>query len=1050
MVVLEPKRILNLESGCRSGAIASMPISTLTTLGRFTLSVDGNSTPGPATRKARALMAFLVMNRNADTARERLLEMFWPDVDPERARNSLNTALHSIRRCLRTAGLESDQFIRVTRSIIRWAADTAADTEEFTKLAARVEDAANREALQLYYGDFLEGDFDDWTVSERERFAAVYESVLARVVRSSRDTDAALRFISRNPYDEEAYAALVEGDLAADKHASAALWVERCRKALSEVGEKPSAAFEARFGSIVHVEPAVTDELTLPFTGRDAELAVLAAKFKDAEAGRGSITLVHGEAGVGKSTLLKRSANISAENNLRVLEIKCSSEIPNAFGPWESVFNSVGAGDFDTFVRTHASDLAGAVGQAITAQLTEPTVLIIDDVHELTGDALEMFVALAKQTRPRHAVIAAIRPEGVAQLRSRLADATLQEMPIGGLDHADLRRALTQSLGGEHTDVLDVLYSRTGGHPLFFNGLLNSLVLTGAIARDGRGWRSIKTIGHDIKLPDTLKRFIEVRLRTRGDTPRAIACALALEPAATADDLTAALAMDDAAVLDALDDLLALGLITQPDTGVQFAFTHELIREVAATGLNAGRRAAIHRAFAQRLMKNEELEASLRLARHLEAAGERLAAARAYLRSAEEALELNAAQDASVRCGAGIMAAVNLERTGGRDILLTRLNRTAARAALAHGDVDEALARARSAVASSRSGGDIRESTQTLIDLAAIEGAAFLLSAQKADAEAAVQSAGLCADEALAAQALVLQASAARELGLRDEALQVSLAGRELALKHNRVDVAQSALEEILRSQMTWWLFNDALQTAGTALDSARREGPLAEAVLLQARCGLAYMLDRFDEAKSHLQTAIRITNETVAPRNGAVGVPIQPLPMLQFACYYMTAKIAAARNEWSHTLDAVQQAAKLTSVARLPRHKEALTLLRIDAMLQRNGEGDDKAAYDLVCTLADSTPEQGLIGWSDCVELARARIAARMRESTADVLLRRALNTLEENAHRALLDSDRAFSRLEEAASECGSTRIAAAARARSKYFRSNRMAAAGAAWGG
>jgi hypothetical protein len=64
--------------------------------------------------------------------------------------------------------------------------------------------------------------------------------------------------------------------------------------------------------------------------------------------------------------------------------------------------------------------------------------------------------------------------------------------------------------------------------------------------------------------------------------------------------------------------------------------------------------------------------------------------------------------------------------------------------------------------------------------------------------------------------------------------------------------------------------------------------------------------------------------------------------------------------------------------------------------------------------------------------------------------MLTRAVEALEENAHRALLDTDLAFARLAEAASEVDDVAVTLRARARSKYYKSRRLASAGAAWGG
>jgi hypothetical protein len=163
-----------------------------------------------------------------------------------------------------------------------------------------------------------------------------------------------------------------------------------------------------------------------------------------------------------------------------------------------------------------------------------------------------------------------------------------------------------------------------------------------------------------------------------------------------------------------------------------------------------------------------------------------------------------------------------------------------------------------------------------------------------------------------------------------------------------------------------------------------------------------------------------------------------------------MAAKIALAQKMCDDALAAVERAAALTNVAKLPRQSHALTLLRIDVLLQRNVSGDNERAHEFVAALGPQPTPPGLLGWSDCIELAHARDAVRMRSPDAGASLRRALNTLEENAHRALLDSDRAFANLAEVAAEINETVLSTRARARSRYYRSMRMVAAGADWGG
>lgn len=68
-------------------------------------------------------------------------------------------------------------------------------------------------------------------------------------------------------------------------------------------------------------------------------------------------------------------------------------------------------------------------------------------------------------------------------------------------------------------------------------------------------------------------------------------------------------------------------------------------------------------------------------------------------------------------------------------------------------------------------------------------------------------------------------------------------------------------------------------------------------------------------------------------------------------------------------------------------------------------------------------------------MELARARVAARLHMPDEGTRLLRTADTLEENAHRALLDADVAYARLAQAACEANEGGVAEQARARSKY---------------
>jgi DNA-binding SARP family transcriptional activator len=144
-------------------------------------------------RRARELFKYLVTHRRPWLRREQIVEVFWPDSAPEAARNSLNVAIHGLRRALRAASsvpvvvLEAGAY-RLDAGLELWV-----DVDEFERhveggrrleaageLAAAV--AEYELATALYQGDFLADDpYEDWPVLTRERLRVVYLDTLDRL-----------------------------------------------------------------------------------------------------------------------------------------------------------------------------------------------------------------------------------------------------------------------------------------------------------------------------------------------------------------------------------------------------------------------------------------------------------------------------------------------------------------------------------------------------------------------------------------------------------------------------------------------------------------------------------------------------------------------------------------------------------------------------------------------------------------------------------------------------------------------------------------------------
>ena len=137
-----------------------------------------------------SILKYLLIHHNQSTPREILMDTFWPESNPESARNSLNVALYSLRRSLRSVTkLELIHFENGTYQIGP-NIDLWLDVEEFEHCVEQgqglevqhkfTEAVAEYEiAVNLYRGDFLaENLYEGWTVLERERLRINYLDTL--------------------------------------------------------------------------------------------------------------------------------------------------------------------------------------------------------------------------------------------------------------------------------------------------------------------------------------------------------------------------------------------------------------------------------------------------------------------------------------------------------------------------------------------------------------------------------------------------------------------------------------------------------------------------------------------------------------------------------------------------------------------------------------------------------------------------------------------------------------------------------------------------------
>ncbi|MFN0091222.1 MAG: BTAD domain-containing putative transcriptional regulator [Acidimicrobiales bacterium] len=158
-------------------------------LGGFCASVHGSSIEHWSSQRARSAFKYLVTHREAPVRRETLMAAFWPDAQPESARNNLNVAMHSLRKSLRSAAdghptvLYGKGAYRLSPELKVWTDVSEFDRQLTSSRWSADDPLAAREALsaavRLYRGDFFEDDpLQEWAIPEMERLVAAYVAAL--------------------------------------------------------------------------------------------------------------------------------------------------------------------------------------------------------------------------------------------------------------------------------------------------------------------------------------------------------------------------------------------------------------------------------------------------------------------------------------------------------------------------------------------------------------------------------------------------------------------------------------------------------------------------------------------------------------------------------------------------------------------------------------------------------------------------------------------------------------------------------------------------------
>src|SRR5215213_7627696 len=334
--------------------------------------------------------------------------------------------------------------------------------------------------------------------------------------------------------------------------------------------------------------------MTAGLLERDAELRRLRKTLRGAAKGRGSVVLVSGEAGIGKTSLVRAFAR-EAAGRARVLAGACDDLVtPRTLGPFRDMAREA-APALDRAMEPGAARDAvfGAVHQELAGG---PVVLLVEDVHWADDATLDVLRYLAWRIPELPAVLVLTYREdelgGQHPLRRVLA-----ALPHGQVRRLHLRPlsagAVAELAGGHGADAAAVL-AATAGNPFF---------VTEVLANPG------------VEVPATVRDAVLARLAGLGEETQQALELLSTVPGRVERWLVERLLADPAA----LDEAERRGVL-EADPGHVW-FRHELARRAIERQLTSGARVACNRRVLAELEGRPNVELS-RLAHHAQEAGD--------------------------------------------------------------------------------------------------------------------------------------------------------------------------------------------------------------------------------------------------------------------------------------------------------------------------------------------------------------------------------------------------------------------------------------------
>ena len=360
-----------------------------------------------------------------------------------------------------------------------------------------------------------------------------------------------------------------------------------------------------------------------PFVGRAHALKIVREALEEASSGSGSLCVLTGEAGIGKTRALEIAAREAAAAGWPVAWGRCreSGDAP-ALWPLVQLLRELldqtaldvtreplsllarllpelapaaadGCGDDGATSRHRVHDaIARALAQAATNQ---PCLLIIDDLHRADPATVEFLRYFVDEIANTRVVLSLTVRTGEhdPQLDYVLGHRNTRRIALERLTQAEVHSYVTALLGDARPELARVLYEKSEGNPFFMTELARQLPSHGTDAADPS----------HLQLPYAALDLIRQRVARLDAAARgALSHAAVIGRHFSLPVLQQVTGRDPQRLIHDLDHALASSvLVRERGSSTKFAFAHELLRAVLYDALTPAERRECHLAVARAL-----------------------------------------------------------------------------------------------------------------------------------------------------------------------------------------------------------------------------------------------------------------------------------------------------------------------------------------------------------------------------------------------------------------------------------------------------------------